>query len=124
MARVIVFQYRFADLVRAGKKTQTIRKTARCKPGDQLSLRRWSGRPYRSEQEILRSAVCKTVRYISIGYKPGKWGISVLGVELSESKREAMARADGFESEREMLAWFDKTHGLPFYGELIEWTDA
>jgi hypothetical protein len=37
--RVIMFQPRFAGLVEAGLKTQTIRKNARCKIGDTLSLR-------------------------------------------------------------------------------------
>jgi hypothetical protein len=50
-----MFQDRFADKVRDGRKLHTIRKTARCKVGDTLSLRRWSGTPYRSKQELLRT---------------------------------------------------------------------
>ena len=28
---------------------------------------------------------------------------------------------DGFDSFAEMLEWFEKTHGLPFEGQLIQW---
>jgi hypothetical protein len=56
---VYMFQDRFSELVRDGSKRQTIRKgLPRCKPGDTMSLRRWTGKPYRSKQEELRVAVC------------------------------------------------------------------
>lgn len=31
------------------------------------------------------------------------------------------ARADGFKDYDDMMGWFEKTHGLPFYGWLIAW---
>lgn len=34
---------------------------------------------------------------------------------------ENFARADGFDSFAKMADYFDKTHGLPFSGFLIEW---
>ena len=119
--RVILFQPRFAELVRTGQKRQTIRKQARCKPGDLLSLRRWTGKPYRSKQQRLWGATCRSVCPISIGHGVYKDGISVNGVECSMSQRARVAREDGFGCVTEMLDWFEQTHGLPFVGEVIAW---
>jgi hypothetical protein len=106
--RVFLFQDRFAELVRAGTKRQTIRARARCKPGDELSLRRWTGKPYRSKQEILRS---------------GERCNAVLGVLIEEDTipDNDFAQADGFKDWGELLDWFRKTHGLPFEGECVRW---
>ena len=116
--RVILFQDRFAAMVKTGLKHQTIRKSARCKPGDILSLRRWSGKPYRSRQELLRTETCTAVKPILITntgiYVDGRW---------CESFPHDMARADGFVDFGEMVLWFGVTHGLPFCGELIDWAD-
>jgi len=107
--RVILFQDKFAELVRSGEKKQTIRLSARCKPGDELSLRKWTGKPYRSKQETLRNSVCTRVQEVQIYEGP------------STETSEMLARADGFSSHAEMQAWFNNTHGLPFEGQQIEW---
>ncbi len=112
--RVLMFQERFVELVRSGEKRQTIRKTARCKPGDILSLRRWMAKPYRSRHELVRIPLCKTVQAVRISMH----GIEVEGCETN---RDRMAVADGFQGWREMRDWFKKTHGLPFCGFLISW---
>ena len=36
---------------------------------------------------------------------------------------QSLASDDGFESFADMRAWFNKTHGLPFTGQLIRWGD-
>lgn len=119
--RVIIFQPRFAELVRAGSKCQTIRKTARCKTGDALSLRRWTGKPYRSKQETLRTAICMSVESVSIGHGIFCDGIAVNGEECDTSARASLSRADGFSCATDMLDWFRETHGLPFAGFIIRW---
>ena len=111
--RVILFQDRFAELVRTGQKKQTIRKKARCKPGDELSLRKWTGKPYRSKQETLLNTKCKEVGAIRIEDGPAPAGVLMIV--------EGWAHADGFSSFIEMQEWFRKTHGLPFEGEVITW---
>lgn len=121
--RVILFQPQFAELVRAGTKTQTIRKTARCTPGDTLSLRRWTGKPYRTKQETLRTVTCTAVRNVRIG-EPWPDGLVIDGVEMPTRDRASVARQDGFRCMTEMLDWFDEVHGLPFEGVLIEWSNA
>ena len=37
---------------------------------------------------------------------------------------ELRSALDGFEDAGDMAAWFEKTHGLPFEGTLIEWSPA
>jgi hypothetical protein len=40
---------------------------------------------------------------------------------LVERPLDALAKADGFETWPELLAFIEKTHGLPFYGLIICW---
>jgi hypothetical protein len=124
--RVILFQPQFADQVEARIKRQTIRQRARCKAGDELSLRKWSGLPYRSKQQTLGASVtCQSVQAVTISTAP--WDRSDhhrLQVEVDGQiipDADAFARADGFPSAALMHEWFDRTHGLPFNGEMITW---
>lgn len=119
--RVILFQDQFAPLVEDGTKTQTIRKAARCKPGDVLSLRKWSGKPYRSKQDILQQATCTVVIPVEVGTGPHMDGIALTGIECDDNERAVIAKLDGFDSANEMLEWFKKVHSLPFTGEIIMW---
>ena len=116
--RVIMFKPCFVPLVSGGEKLQTIRKHARCEPGDTLSLRRWAGRPYWSKQVLIREAVCMNVYSIGICNS----GIVMDGKTLPHDEAAVLANADGFETEDEMIDFFSKTHGLPFIGDLIEWS--
>lgn len=112
-----MFQDRFAGKVRDGTKPHTIRKTARCKPGDVLSLRRWTGKPYRSKQETLRVETCLSVEPVRVSND----GVSVGGRWVDA---EQIAKADGFVDFGEMVLWFGMTHGLPCDGALIRWSNA
>jgi hypothetical protein len=119
-----MFKPQFAPLVEQGTKLQTMRPTPKRmpQPGDQISLRAWTGKPYRSKQRELRSATItrvSTVRIehdrIAINDVPfGNWN---LGAEWMRD----FARADGFDSWESLAAWFDHEHGLPFDGVLIQW---
>jgi hypothetical protein len=115
--RVLLFQDRFAGAVAAGLKKQTIRIHARCKPGDVLSLRRWSGKPYRSKHVFLGDRICERVLPVVIA--PG-W-LQVDGVSLTAWMAEEFARLDGFPSAADMWDWFDATYRGPIRGELIGW---
>lgn len=115
--RVILFKERFRDLILSGVKTSTIRKKARCRAGDTLSLRCWTGRPYRSKQKTFATRICAQVMPVVIG----EGGILLNGVPVNKAMREALAVKDGFDSFRDMEIFFKETHGLPFTGELIRW---
>ena len=112
--RVLLFQDRFAGKVRDGSKRQTIRKTARCKPGDALSLRRWKGKPYRSKQEVLRTTTCKSVESVAV------FDFDV-HVCCKPFPAQHLAVMDGFRDWPEMRDWFARVHGLPLSGWLIKW---
>lgn len=112
--RVVLFQPRFASLVRSGAKKQTMRKKASCKSGDTLSLREWSGRPRRSTQILIKEAVCKSVVPVYVD------AVQVI-VDGRHVDQEEFARQDGFGYFSEMVHWTAVTHGLPFRGELISW---
>jgi len=115
--KVLMFQPRFAEVVRAGAKMQTIRPARKrpIKPGDELSLRRWIGRPYRSKQEIIASVRCEHCWPIRIGWT------ELLIANFRVTSKEQIAKRDGFENYGEMLTWFEQTYGLPFAGTLIRW---
>ena len=110
---VILFQPRFHDAVRSGTKRQTIRLPRKrpIRPGDPLSLRAWSGKPYRSKQTILGFGVCMAADQITIDLY---------------FDDDAEAKRDGFDDAREMIDWFIDNHGMPtptqpFVGTRIVW---
>lgn len=109
--RVFLFKERFADLIVSGQKTTTIRATAWCKPGDDLSLRKWTGKPYRSKQAVLMDTKCQSVSPIFVDEAPSP----------QDQLTPEIARGDGFSSVEEMREFFRSVHGLPFHGDLIAW---
>ena len=116
--RVLMFKDRFAGLVARGEKRQTVRRRANCEPGAVLSLRRWTGKAYRSKQELLGEAVCAWVRPVLIA--PGL--ISLDGDFLAAREADTFARADGFSGAGELWDWFGEEYGSePFLGEVIGW---
>jgi len=117
---VIMFQKRFAPLVENGSKRQTIR-LARKRPiieGEMLSLREWTGKPYRSPQRILRTTTCKEVSAFTLDYPES---MTIHGCPVLIHEQSWVAQNDGFQDAAEMRRWFIKTHGLPFKGILIKW---
>lgn len=121
---VLTFQPRFAPLVESGRKLHTIRGERKkpIKPGDLLSLRQWTGRPYMSPQRLLRQPTpCIAVTPIRVSWTDTGRPI-LLDVDiLTPDQATALAIGDGFASSADMVAWFERTHGLPFHGVLIRW---
>ncbi len=116
---VRMFKPQFAGLVLSGEKCQTVRPVPKRmpKPGDRLSLRGWTGAPYRSKQRVLRETRVEFVASIRITHE----GISLNGRPLEHPFK--FARADGFNTPQDMLDWFNATHGLPFEGIVIYWSN-
>ena len=116
---VRMFQPRFARLVEIGKKRQTVRKTPKRMPkkGDTVSLREWTGKPYRSKQRKLMEATLINVHTVEIG----DYEMTIDGKWMSAEKRDRFARADGFDDWKELQCWFEETHGLPFNGICLFW---
>jgi hypothetical protein len=121
---VLMFQKRFAPLVKSGAKRQTIRPKRKhpIKPGDHLSLREWEGVAYRSKQVELGEARCKSAVPITVTNHFAMVRLAGESYYWTGNKdADRFAQADGFDSLAEMIQWFDETHGLPFHGELIRW---
>lgn len=119
---VILFQDRFAELVRSGEKRQTIRLPRKrpIQQGQALSLRRWTGSAYRSRQETLLDTYCLCVRPVHI--TATKLVVGSYGeLPLNHHDAHTLAVSDGFENVADMIAWFRRTHGLPFHGIMIDW---
>ena len=122
--RVRMFKPQFAPLVLNGSKRQTIRPMPVSLPkvGSIESWRQWSGLPYRSKQRELAKVRITAVEKIMITEE----GICVgneLPRVLKMTEEWEMAKADGFNTLKDFVEWFNFTHGLPFTGILIKAED-
>lgn len=110
------FEARFAEDVEDGRKRRTIRAFRKDgkdpKPGNILHL--YTGLRTKKTR-YLGVAVCGRVRKVNLS----DHGVLIDGI--NEPLIYHFARADGFETWTQMLAWFRKRHGLPFNGLMIEW---
>lgn len=113
----INFQEQFAPDIRSGRKIQTIRKTARCKTGDELQL--YTGQRTKSCTLIgtATCAICEPITiaedYIATGY-----------FRLPSGDAAHIAAIDGFKSVTDMRDWFRERYGsLPFGGYRIMWNN-
>lgn len=125
------FMAQFADDVEGGRKRRSIRAPRKDgrdpKPGDKIQL--YTGMRQKGCRK-LGEATCWRVRPVEIshmgiklgdrqlfaGEAPASWG----GVD-PESYDGDFAKADGFDCFQDMCEFFEKVHGLPFKGLLIEW---
>lgn len=101
------------EKVESGEKTRSIRamrKTGNPSVGCRLQL--YFGMRTKHCRK-LHDAVCTSVRPIKITWD-GEW----LG---KGADAFALAISDGFTSTQKFLQFFDREHGLPFEGQIIEW---
>lgn len=122
----LMFHKRFIEPIQAGTKKQTIRPPRKrpIKVGDELALRYWVGKGYRSPQATILYASCTAVFSISINAECYVLGdeSAIVGSCSDPAKLDEFARADGFESWADMMAWYRSDgYGLPFEGVLIQW---
>lgn len=117
------FKKQFAAKVESGEKRQTIRAMRKdhrdVAPGQTLHL--YTGMRTKACRK-LGEATCTTSEPIGIGTD----GMVLLGCDegirkLTGPEVEDLARADGFDRVDDFLNFFQTTHGLPFYGMLIQW---
>jgi hypothetical protein len=112
-----------APLVKSGAKEQTVRLRPKRMPfvGETISCRAWTGKPYRSKQERLGDFTIKRVASITIRLLPyGELVIIVDGEIIGDIL--SFARADGFESPRDMRQEFERMGELPLKnGIVIYW---
>lgn len=111
----INFQREFAPEIRAGRKTQTIRRTARCKTGDTLHL--YTGQRTKN-CELIGTATCAICEPITIADDYVSAGM----FRLPSGDADHIAWIDGFKGVDDMRSWFRDRYGsLPFCGYRIMW---
>lgn len=109
------FSPQFADAVASGRKTQTIRQTARARPGQALQL--YTGQRTKDCRK-LADAVCVDCTYV---------GLNASGISLGDVRRfpgdiDDFARADGFNDYAAMWKWFSERYKTnSFTGNIIRW---
>ena len=103
-------------------KLHTIRKSGRIRLGMKLSLREWSGLPYRSKQDIIIDTNCKLVQKIRVCQNSFGRFVYIDDREepLPEPEVERLARNDGFENADQFFSWF----GFDFSGHIIHWSSV
>lgn len=116
---VLSFQQRFVAAIQSGAKRQTVRSRRRrhpLEPGQLVSLRYWSGVPYRSPQTEIGTARLLSVDDVIID----RSNVIVGGAKVISLSEFAIA--DGFASATDLEAWFaENGDELPFRGILIKW---
>lgn len=111
----INFSAQFASAVADGKKRQTIRQSARARPGQSLQL--YTGQRTR-ECRKLADAICLDCTYV---------GLTARGVTLGDASKfpgdvDDFARADGFDDYPAMWKWFSERYKTnSFTGHIIRW---
>lgn len=116
------FQKRFAEKVESGEKRQTIR--ARRKDGRNPQVGQtaylYFGMRTKSCRKI-GEGIITSVETIVIDRNGLLTDVVIGASPIDHYEKVNLSRADGFGCFQEMLEWFETTHGLPFYGFLINW---
>lgn len=111
----INFHREFATDIKAGRKTQTIRRRPICKAGDELRLFAGTGQATSDLIGTATCAICEPITladdYVSVGY----W-------RLPSGDAEHIAKIDGFANLDAMRDFFSAKYGLPFDGYRIMWS--
>lgn len=103
------FKPRFAPLVAAGTKCQTIRKSMRAKPGDRLQL--YTGMRTKNCRKLVEpDPICTMVDYV--GIRPE---YMTVGDTAKHPSADEFARRDGFADYNDMVRWFNETYGSPYF---------
>ncbi|MCA9137263.1 MAG: ASCH domain-containing protein [Planctomycetales bacterium] len=122
------FQKQFAEPIRSGLKTHTIRRDGKrrhARPGEHLQL--YTGMRTRSCEKIIPDPICSAVHPIII--LVGETSIHRITIERNGSvhsleKLGQFAIDDGFESLEAFHRFWKDFHGVgAFQGRLISWGD-
>jgi hypothetical protein len=111
----ISFQEQFVPMLLAGTKRQTLRRTARCRPGDRLQI--YTGLRTKACRK-LGEAICLFVDYCALRDS----GLTFGNKALHPPTADGFAQADGFKDYDAMIAWFHGKYGPgEFVGRIIKW---
>lgn len=112
------FQAQFADQVEKRIKRQTIRAERKDGRIPEVGERfvGYTGMRTKKCRKLVDSRISEV---LPIAIKDD--GIWLAGTPLNDVEAHSIALLDGFQSAKEMLLWFARTHGLHFSGHLIRW---
>lgn len=109
------FSPEFAEAVASGRKTQTIRQSARVKPGQRIQL--YTGQRTKACRR-LGEAICIDVTYIGMT----EHRLTLGDVRRFTRSMDEFAHADGFPNYKAMWTWFRTRYGTEsFTGYVIRW---
>lgn len=125
------FKSEFVELIDGGEKLRTIRQVRKASnPERGKPLQLYTGMRTKACEKI-RDVTCTRVRPVEIDHM----GVTLDGRKLYAGDSPAyqggpdaeqydgdFARADGFDNFTNMVEFFEKQYGLPFKGQLIEWS--
>lgn len=123
---LIGFKKQFAHLVESGEKTQTVRSFPKRVPRIGETAYLYTGLRTKGCRK-LGEAIIEGISVVMINWHSMKLAhfcqdksqpLAGTGFDI-----ERFAVLDGFSCWKEMRDWFEATHGLPFEGLLIKWTD-
>lgn len=112
------FQKQFVDLIERGIKTQTIRQTARAKPGDALQL--YVDQRTKNCKKIT-DAVCTATYPVKIHKDRVEFMTGQCHSLRDPDDLARFAKADGFFFWSDLTLFFEVNYQLPFSGHVIEW---
>jgi hypothetical protein len=124
---ILGFQKQFVDAVANGKKPHSIRAGKRWREG--MSIQFYTDVRQPTMRKIRPDGVAEDVLdcFIEDGRQDGMRmflpRIYLAGRMLMADECQELARNNGFPDFARMLSWFRASHGLPFDGQLIHWTD-
>ena len=103
-------------------KTTTIRATRKhpIRKGERLYL--YTGQRTKRCRKLGEVVCAKVQNIIIVDTKESQ--IHLDGYVFEKGENNRIAREDGFKNADEMISWFRKVHGLPFYGQRIHLTNT
>lgn len=114
------FKPQFAPAILSKRKRHTIRAYRKIRPRVGELCHCYVGLRQKGKAQLLGRWLCVKVQDIEIHWYPGYW-IVIDGIKLSRDELEALARSDGFDNFREMMAFWEGSNRLPFRGNIIHW---
>lgn len=110
-----------AKKVESGECRQTIRKPRKrpIKVGDRLYLWQEQRRPWR--RKLGETDCTELLPFVISGFPWSFWYLN--GNYLSEDEMVGLAKADGFETWRDLWYFLRDHYGLPFEGVVIRWEE-
>jgi len=114
------FQKQFAADVESGEKRQTIRARRKNRPKVGQTAFLYTGARTKACRKLGKEPIT-VVTPVFIHKSGVAVGSVCIGEKHEKPALDGFAKNDGFESWNDMRSWFQKTHGLPFAGDLIKW---